>query len=420
MPGLGSALRRLLRDAAADDAGEDSRAGAARPKRRYLADATEGVARVRAALPDVRPIVLATWPFDPDNPYQGLLTSRVEEAGIVPIAMDRLADLDDPVALPALAGLRSDGVEVVLHLHWLARVLRGVGSEAEGRERVAAFVAALDAFLAVGGRLVWTVHNVMPHESTFPELDLELRRAVIARAEVIHVLSSGTVAAAAERYDIPVAKVLHVPHPSLIGVYPDDVDEAAARERYGLGADDLVFGVVGNLRPYKGLDDLLDAFESVARDGRPDGRRQRLLIAGKPVDDLTVAAVLERARSHPDLVVDARRIPADELSVPLRASDVIVLPYRASLNSGLLLLALTFGRPVIAAASPHVSETVGDDAAITFETGDVDGLRAALREVDRLLTQEAREAALATARRFDPDELSRRFAAGLRDRLGRA
>ena len=422
MPGLGSALRRLLRDAAADDAGEGARAGAARPKRRYLADATEGVARVRAALPDVRPMVLATWPFDPDNPYQGLLTSRVEEAGIVPIAMDRLADLDDPVALPALAGLRAEGVEVVLHLHWLARVLRGVGSEAEGRERVASFVAALDAFLAVGGRLVWTVHNVMPHESPFPELDLELRQAVIARAEVIHVLSSGTVAAAAERYDIPVAKVLHVPHPSLIGVYPDDIDEAAARERYGLGADDLVLGVVGNLRPYKGLDDLLGAFEAVAREGsgsgRPDGRRVRLLIAGKPVDDPSVAAILQRAQAHPDVVVDARRIPAEELSIPLRASDVIVLPYRASLNSGLLLLALTFGRPVIAAASPHVSETVGDDAAITFEAGDANGLRSALRDVDRLLTPEAREAALATAARFDPDELSRRFATEVRARLG--
>jgi glycosyltransferase involved in cell wall biosynthesis len=129
--------------------------------------------------------------------------------------------------------------------------------------------------------------------------------------------------------------------------------------------------------------------------------------------------MLQRAEAHPDVVVDARRIPADELSIPLRASDVIVLPYRASLNSGLLLLALTFGRPVIAAASPHVSETVGDDAAITFEAGDTAGLRAALADADRLLTAEARETALATARRFDPDELSRRFAAGLRDQLGR-
>ena len=127
MPELRSAIRRLLRGGATDDADE----GGPRPKRRYLADAMEGVARVRAAGHD-RPMVLATWPFDPGNPFQALLTSRVEESGIVPVGMDRLADLDDPVALPALAALRADGVEVVLHLHWLARVLRGVGVGGRG------------------------------------------------------------------------------------------------------------------------------------------------------------------------------------------------------------------------------------------------------------------------------------------------
>ena len=111
-----------------------------------------------------------------------------------------------------------------------------------------------------------------------------------------------------------------------------------------------------------------------------------------------------------DIVVDARRIPADELSVPLRASDVIVLPYRESLNSGALLLALSFGRPVVAAASPGVTETVDEDAAITFTPGDRVALAKALIDADRLLTPEAREAAVATARRFDPDEISRTFA----------
>ena len=89
-----------------------------------------------------------------------------------------------------------------------------------------------------------------------------------------------------------------------------------------------------------------------------------------PVADPSIEAFLARARSNPDVVVDARRLPADELSLPLRASDVIVLPYRDSLNSGALLLALSFGRPVIAAASPHVSETVGPDASITFDPED--------------------------------------------------
>ena len=412
MPDLRSAIRRLLGGGAASD---DAETAGPRPKRRYLADATEGIARVRAAGHD-RPMVVATWPFDGDNPFQALLTSRFEDAGIVPIGMDRLADLDDPVALPALAGLHADGVEVVLHLHWLARVLRGVTSETEGRARVSDFLAALDAFRAAGGRIAWSVHNVLPHETKFPTLDLQLRKAVIERADLVHVLSAGTVAAAAPLYEIPASKVLHIPHPAYLGVYPNEVSDTDARRRYGLEADDVVFGFVGNLRPYKGLDDLLDAFESIAA-SPPDGRRRRLLIAGMPAADPSIDALLERARAHSDIVVDARRIPAEELSIPLRASDVVVLPYRSSLNSGALLLALSFGRPVIAAASPHVTETVGPDASITFDLNGPGALVAALRDADRLRTSEARTAAMATAQRYDPADISRRFATALRERL---
>ncbi len=411
MPDLRSAIRRLLGGGAASD---DAEAGGPRPKRRYLADATEGVARVRAAGHD-RPMVVASWPFDSDNPFQALLTSQFEEFGIVPVGMDRLADLDDPIALPALAGLRAQGIEVVLHLHWLARVLRGVTSEAEGRQRVASFLGALDAFRAAGGRIVWTVHNVLPHDTALPAVDLELRQGVVERADIVHVLSAGTVAAAAPLYEIPASKVLHVPHPAYLGVYPDN-SEAFARQHYGIGADDVVFGFVGNLRPYKGLDDLLDAFESLTA-APPDARRRRLLIAGMPAADSAIEALLARARAHPDVVVDARRIPAEELSIPLRASDVVVLPYRSSLNSGAMLLALTFGRPVVAAVSPHVAETVGPDASITFDPNDPGALIAALRDVDRLLTPEARAAALVTARRFDPADISRAFATALRERL---
>lgn len=414
MPELRQTIRRLLRGTAGDEA-EPVASDRPQPKRRYLADATEGIARVRAAGHD-RPMVMAIWPLDAQNPFQALLTSRFEEAGLVPIGMDRLADLEEPSGLPALAALRSDDVEVVLHLHWLARVLRGAETAAEGRERVADFLAALDAFRAAGGRLVWTVHNVLPHDTRLPGVDVELRRGVVARADIVHVLSKGTVAAAAPLYAIPPEKVVHLPHPAYLGVYADDVSDADARRAYGLGTDDIVFGLVGRLRPYKGLDELFDAFESVVA-MPPDARRRRLLIAGQPADDPSVDALLARARAHPDVVVDARPIPAEELSVPLRASDIVVLPYRSSLNSGALLLALSFGRPVIAAASPHVAETVGPEASIIFEPDDRDALAAALGGADALLTPTARDAALATARRFDADALSRRFAATLRKRL---
>lgn len=407
MPELRTAVRRLLGRPANGDV---------RPKRHYLEDAQEGIDRLRAAGVD-RPIVLATWPWDPENPVQELLTQRADEAGIVVVGMDRLADLDDPVALPALAELRSQRAIVALHLHWLARVLRGVADEIEGLERVTSFVAALDAFRMAGGRIVWTIHNVLPHDTAYPALDRAIRAAVVSRADVVHVLSEGTVEAAAPTYEIPPEKILHVPHPAYLGAYPDDVSDADAREHYGFAPDDVVFGFVGNVRPYKGVEELIAAFGSVASTARSDGRRLRLLIAGMPSSDPAIAEALQRADRHPGVVLDARRIPAEELSTAMRASDVIVLPHRQSLNSGALLLALSFGRPVIATRSPGVSETVAEDAAIVVEPGDAAALGRAMRAVDPLLTPEAREAALAIARRFDPDELSRTFMRSLRERL---
>jgi beta-1,4-mannosyltransferase len=410
MPELRSAVRRLL--------GRSSGAVEVRPKRRYVEDARERLERVRAAGHD-RPILLVMWMYDAENPFQALLTRHAEEAGIVTVGMDRLADLDDPLALPALVALRSsERVIVVLHLHWLARVLRGVEDETEGLERVSSFVAALDAFRMAGGQIIWTVHNVLPHDTAYPALDRALRKAVVARADLVHVLSAGTVDAAAPSYDIPSAKVVHLPHPAYLGVYPDDVSEADARTHYQLGGDDIVYAFVGNVRPYKGVDDLVAAFESItAGPARADGRRRRLLVAGLPSAQPEIADLLARLERNADIVVDARRIPADELSLPLRASDVVVLPHRESLNSGALLLALSFGRPVVAAASPGVTETVDEDAAITFAAGDRLALAQALVAADRLMTPEAREAALATARRFDPDEISRAFATALRERL---
>jgi beta-1,4-mannosyltransferase len=259
---------------------------------------------------------------------------------------------------------------------------------------------------------------VLPHDTAYPALDRALRKAVVARADIVHVLSAGTVEAAAPIYEIPDDKVLHVPHPAYLGAYPATISEADARRHYRFAADDIVYGFVGNIRPYKGLDDLLEAFESITATSRSDGRRRRLLIAGAPLADTEVLDALERAKRNTDIVVDARRLPADELVRAIRATDVIVLPHRQTLNSGALLLALSFGRPVIAASFPGVTETVGEVEAITFAPGDRGALAQALIEADRLLKPEAREAALATARRFDPDEISRAFTRALRDRLG--
>jgi beta-1,4-mannosyltransferase len=303
---------------------------------------------------------------------------------------------------------------VALHLHWLNRITRTATDEADAQARVQAFLARLDAFLAAGGRLVWTAHNVLPHDSRYPAADTVLRQGLADRAALVHVVAGGTAEAIGDRYRLPPPeRVVHVPHPSYRGAYPEGPDRDQARLSLGLTPDELVYAFVGAIRPYKGLTALLEAFDEVCTDGRP----RRLVVAGNPDRSAAVTEAIDAALAHPNVLLYTGLLPAEEFATVLRAADIAVLPYRDALNSGVLMLALTFGLPVVAPAIPGVTELVDDRVAATFQPGEPGALADALRRADQLPSDAATARALEIAAAHDPDPLSERFAIALRRAL---
>jgi glycosyltransferase involved in cell wall biosynthesis len=355
------------------------------------------------------PILLGYHPVARLNPYQGLLYQRSWDAGIATVPLVR------PERIPELTQLVSRGFTGVLHLHWLNLVLAEAGSAADARKAADAFLRDLDGFRAAGGRLAWTVHNILPHGSRHDEQEARLRGGVVERSDVVHVMTPQTPAQVRSWFQIPDEKVLFVEHPSYAGAYEDWTSREQARHQLGIMPDEVVYAVVGAIRPYKGLHELLDAWERL-----DDGRPRRLVIAGGPSEEDGVAEALERAAVHPTVLLHAYPIPSDEIQVFLRAADVAVLPYTRSLNSGAQLLALTFGLPVIVPAGGGLEEVVDSRFARTFHPGTTDDLARALLAADELLGPDAREAAAAEAARRSPAVLSTRFAHGLRERLGLA
>jgi len=95
----------------------------------------------------------------------------------------------------------------------------------------------------------------------------------------------------------------------------------------------------------------------------------------------------------------------------------MVLPYRQALNSGALLLGLTFGLPAIVPAGSGLASSVDRRCSIAFDAEASDGLLDALAAAPAFVTAGARDAALATAAAVHPAEISRRFAIGLRRTL---
>lgn len=369
---------------------------------------TEALAAARALdAIHPRPILLGYFPVANTNPYVTLLYQQAWAGGVAPLPVPTGEQF---VELEELARL---GHRVVLHLHWLNRPLGRATTATEAAASGRAFLERLDRLASSGAQLAWTVHNLLPHGARFLDEESRFRGEVARRMDVIHVMAAATADLVAPYFELPRDRILHVAHPSYIGAYADFVSRGQARHELGLMPDELVYLVLGAIRPYKGITELLDAWDDVPRDGVP----RRLVIAGRPAHDPGTDVLLERAAVHPDVLLHTGRIDADRMQVYLRAADVAVLPYLRSLNSGALLLAMSFDLPVIVPGGGGLADIVDGRNGIVFE-GSHGALVDGLRRASEVATPAGRAAARETARRFDAAVLSGQFVAGLRERLG--
>jgi glycosyltransferase involved in cell wall biosynthesis len=142
--------------------------------------------------------------------------------------------------------------------------------------------------------------------------------------------------------------------------------------------------LTGLLRPYKGLDVLLEAWRRFG--AQPPGE---LWIVGMPRMPLPdVAALPPRVRLVPRFVADA------ELAAVLRRADLVTLPYREIDQSGVLYAALGLGRPLLLSAVGGFPEVAATGAAELVAPGDPAALHAALAA---LLADPGRRESLARA-----------------------
>jgi glycosyltransferase involved in cell wall biosynthesis len=176
-----------------------------------------------------------------------------------------------------------------------------------------------------------------------------------------------------DRYG-PLPRCVVVPHGSYIGLYGPLRDRAASRAALGLPAAGPVLLNLGTLRPYKNVEHLIDVFATLSPE-----TRGTLLVAGAAKSAAYVEELRRRAAAVPGVELRATYIPDDQLPVYLAAADIVVLPYRSLLTSGILLWALSYARPVVAPAFGPVRELLQEGhTGFLFAPGDDDSLRGAL------------------------------------------
>ena len=169
-----------------------------------------------------------------------------------------------------------------------------------------------------------------------------MNKWISSLADVVIVHSAETIVQMQE-IDLSPRRTIVIPIGSYGNIYKDDVSEAEARVQLDIGDDEFVFLFFGLIRRYKCVDQLIDTFSDL------DLPNTRLLIAGQCQDE-SLRGTLCSAAQHGRISVHEGFVPNDEVATYFRASDVVCLPFRETTTSSTALLALSFGRPLIAPA----------------------------------------------------------------------
>jgi glycosyltransferase involved in cell wall biosynthesis len=339
---------------------------------------------------------IATFPpLREANPYRRLLYEELRERGFGAVV--------SPSTLRVGWLWRERFTIRFLHFHWPEEYWRHDRGPAELRQplsyvRAGVFASRLVAARALGYRIVWTVHQVYPHERMAGRVDM-VGAYLLARLSHLRLAHDLSTAEAARR-DLGLGgrTVELVEHGSYIGVYPPGRSREPMRRELGIPADAFVFLCFGTVRAYKQLEVLAEAFGRLEASSR---RAEVLLIAGEPspgARDVVDAA----ARNDSRVRLLLERVEETRVAELFSASDVAVLPRTDGGTSGALILALSLGLPVVAARTPVAEALTRHGAAgWLYEPGDLESLRVALAQAagakDAVVAAKA-EAALELAR----------------------
>ncbi|WP_158093719.1 glycosyltransferase [Erythrobacter sanguineus] len=355
-------LRRLCAQRANDDdravkvavSGTDPKAGSASP-------------RSAVEVPKSARYSLRFYPdYTVNNAYQNLLYKSLEGIDVTP------GDIDSCIALLSRSG--SGDTRVVFHLHWTNPIFANGSNEADAAQRASDFVAKLRLFHSRGGRIIWTIHNVISHEPKYLDVELDLHRTLANLSDWIHVHHLAVVEDARPHYTLPPEKVLVAAHGNYIGTLNTEITSAEARERLGIPMHATVFLFLGQIRSYKGVDELIDTFNELSS----HHDNVWLVMAGKMLG-VSQQEVAARLGSHGRVVFRPGYVADEDMQIYLNSADVMVLPYRKVSTSGSALLAMSFALPVICPASGLLSYLIEDGKeGFLYPPDEQGGLRAAM------------------------------------------
>jgi beta-1,4-mannosyltransferase len=300
--------------------------------------------------------VIALYPYIETNPYQRLLSKALEELGYKIRRVPRI-DSTFPFQLFALCG----NVTVV-HFHWIEH-LYGARLRLFSPIRALVLLAIILILRSRGIRVIYTLHNLVPHNTRRTWYHLLVQGLIIRTAHATIVHSAGALSIANNTFGSNI-KLKIIPHGRYDGYYPNQVTRDEAKTFLKVPDNMRVALFLGGMGGYKGIRALVAASEALAQ------KNILLLLAGDTSELADSDKDSVRRISQTTFMLYEGFVAESEVQYFMRSADCLVLPYLESFTSGMAFLGLGFGLPIVGTSAVAFKEMIDSKLCLPCDPND--------------------------------------------------
>jgi len=293
-----------------------------------------------------------------ENPYLAIFCKKLQTTGVI-------AQNDAQFTIKWL--LYNKANVKILHFHWI-HMYSEAKNDVKAFIKLIGFYTKLRIATFLGYKIVWTVHNIMPHETYHKALQCWIRKKL---ANIAHVVTHCEYSKNVIEQKFKKRHVDVIMHGNYVEKYPNVVSKSIAREYLRLPQDSKIYLCFGLIRKYKGIEELMLSFNKFKID------KKLLMIVGKPLCDVlnNIYKYVEKCNY---IKVVPHYIPDEEVQYYFNAADFVILPYKRIMSSGTVLLAMSFAKPLIVPKIGCIPEIIDKSGAIFYEPNKKDGILEAL------------------------------------------
>ncbi|RCS27699.1 glycosyltransferase [Polaribacter sp. WD7] len=244
----------------------------------------------------------------------------------------------------------------IIHFHWFDPFILTT-SFFKTLFKVLYFLYNLKKLKKKNIKFVWTVHNLHNHENLHLKLELFFMKKLIPMIDAFSVHNTFSKRKLMEKYKVNQKKVYVIPHGNYVNSYNDynKVTTRVLKEKLAIDANKTTFTILGHIRPYKGVLDVINIFNKLAL------TNTQLLICGKVKYAGDKEVIEEAVKNNKDIKFVPKYIEDSKIRNYLEITDVMIYSYKDILTSGALLLGMSFNKVCIASKVGSLPEYLDND-----------------------------------------------------------